>query len=88
MVVDLVGMDAVQKWTKKNGYIKEYFCHRAFARELCNGKVNFQFPETKSVKLAKIWVESGKSQLNIAVNIKERFDKMFFVYNGVRKYCP
>jgi len=46
--------------------------------------VNFQFPETKSVKLAKIWVESGKSQLNIAINTKERFDKMFFVYNGMK----
>ena len=46
--------------------------------------MNFQFAETKAVKLAKIWVESGKSQLNIALNTKERFDQMFFVYNGTK----
>ena len=46
--------------------------------------MNFQFPANKSVKLTKIWVESGKSQLNIAINSKERFDKMFFVYNGMK----
>ena len=46
--------------------------------------MTFQFAETKAVKLAKTWVESGKSQLNIAVKTKERFDKMFFVYNGLK----